>query len=642
MLVMGSHRAKWLVVAALVGALAFLVYSPSLAYDFVWDDRSLILRDVRIRSWAGLLEAFGTDFFRNADEKVRYGYYRPLITVSYAMDFWLWRTDPMGYHLTNIAAHIACCAGLLALARHLRMGLGVATVVALLFAVHPLHTESVTWISGRTDVLATLFVLPYLLWFDHKSIPKRLLGHVCFAAAIFSKEVTLAAPGVAFMLASVRTDASLKERIKQVLPSLPVLGGYFAIRSTIVPMLPSFGPPEGLAEHTFGPMAGLARYLDKLVLPNPSEQTAYLQTPISDSLTDPWAAMGMAITLLVLYLWLTHRKVGLMALAVLLSFIPMANIVRVAAPLDMGFPMSERFLYFPSLILALFLGMVLSRVAQLRPSLSVGAGRAVAVVVAVGLTGTLSAMTHARNPAWKNEAAMFSDARAKAQNAPLLDWLYAGVLRREGKLEAAHHLLLDAVRIARKRDGHIPPEMIITLANTTASKGQVKRAIQVLNRYTRETGNKDPMIFYNLGVLQVEQGRLGSAQKSLNYACEHRPNYLPAFLARGLLHLRRGRYKLAAVSFEHIVELDPRHPGAWHGIGLAHRGIGEHDKALAAFLKSVKYEPSAINPRIDAAAVLLDTDPHRALELVKTGAAMHPDNARLSKAVEVVRASLGE
>ncbi len=587
-----------------------------------------------------MIEAFGSDFFRNSDEKVRYGYYRPLITVSYALDFWAWRTNPMGYHLTNIVGHVLCCFGVMALARHLRFRLGVATGIALLFAVHPLHTESVTWISGRTDVIATLLVIPYLLWFDHDSMGKRVLGHLGFAAAIFSKEVTLAAPGVAFMMASVRTDASIKQRIKDVLPSVPVLAGYLAIRATIVPMLPSFGPPNGMAEHTYGPIAALARYMDKLVLPNPAEQTAYLQTPVTDTLLDPWATMGLAIVLFAVYLWLAHRKVGLMAFALLLSFIPMANIVRVAAPFDMGFPMSERFLYMPSMVLALFIGVAWMRAVEVMPILTGKGGRVAGLGAILLVGGVLSAMTHARNPAWENEAAMFSDARSKATNAPLLDWLYAGVLRREGKLEAAHHLLLEAVKTARRRDGHIPPEMIITLANTTASKGQVKRAIQVLNRYTRETGNKDPMIFYNLGVLQVEQGRLGSALKSLNYACKNRPNYLPAFLARGLLHMRRGRHELALQSFEHVVDLDPRHPGAWHGIGIAYRGLGKKDESRAALLKAVDCDPSAINPRIDAAAALLDTDPDRALELVQIGAAMHPDDVRLGKAVQAVQAQL--
>ena len=636
-----DSRKWWWAAAALVSVVTFAVFAETLAYDFVWDDRSLILRDVRIRSLGGVIEAFGSDFFRNSDETVRYGYYRPLITVSYALDFWMWRTEPMGYHLTNIIAHILCCFGLLGLARHMRLSVGVATGITLLFAVHPLHTESVTWISGRTDVLATLFVLPYLLWFDHDSRMRRVLGHIGFVAAIFSKEVTLAAPGVAFMLASVRTDVSLWHRIKLVLPAVPLLGGYLAIRAMIVPMLPSFGPPDGLAEHTFGPLGALTRYLDMLVLPDPSAQTAYLQTPVSGTLEDPWASMGLAIVLLGGYLWLVRRKVGLMGFAVLLSFVPMANLVRVAAPFDMGFPMSERFLYLPSLVLALFVGVAWARLVAPLPAMSGRNGRWVGVGLTVALTGVLSMMTHERNPVWKDEAAMFADARTKAENAPLLDWLYAGTLRREGKLEDAHHLLLQAVKTARQRGGQIPPEMIITLANTTASKGQVKRAIQVLRRYTAETDNHDPIIYYNLGVLQVQQGRLGSAVKSLDYACDNRPNYLPAFLARGLLHMQRGRFALALESFEHVINIDPRHPGAWHGIGLAHRDLGHADASLEALLNAVQHDPAAINPRIDAAAALLQSDPTRALELVQAGVAIHPNDARLAKALKIVQSKNG-
>jgi tetratricopeptide (TPR) repeat protein len=632
----------WWLAAVLVSIMGFAVYAECLSYDFVWDDRSLILRDVRIRSVSGVFEAFSSDFFRNSDETVRYGYYRPLVTVSYALDFWLWRTDPMGYHLTNILAHIACSLGLLVLARHMRLSVGVATAITLVFAAHPLHTESVSWVSGRTDVLATLFVLPYLLWFDHDSRMRRALGYIGFTAAIFSKEVTLAAPGVAFMLASVRTDLDMKSRIKLVLPAVPLLAGYLVIRATIVPMLPSFGPPNGAVEHALGPLAGLSRYMQMLVLPDPSAQSAYLQTAVARSLLDPWVTMGIAVVLGALYLWLVDRKVGLMAAALLLSFIPMANLVRVAAPFDMGFPMSERFLYLPSLVLALMIGVAWTRLRGRVAVLNGRGGWVLGLLATVAITGTLSSMTHARNPVWKNEAAMFADARSKTQGAPLLEWLYAGTLRREGKLEEAHTILLKAVQTARERGGDIPPEMIITLANTTASKGQIGRAIQVLNRYAAETDNTDPMIAYNLGVLQVERGRLGTALRSFDYACRNRPNYLPAFLARGLLHMRRGRHGLALESFEHVIELDPRHPGAWHGVGIAARDSGDGARSREAFLNAVRYQPSAINPRIDAAAAWLEVDPGLALELVETGVALHPNDARLGKALKIVKAEAAQ
>ena len=106
--------------------------------------------------------------------------------------------------------------------------------------------------------------------------------------------------------------------------------------------------------------------------------------------------------------------------------------------------------------------------------------------------------------------------------------------------------------------------------------------------------------------------------------------------------MRRGRHALALESFEHIISLDPRHPGAWHGIGLAQRDLGNAEESLTALLNAVQYEPMAINQRIDAAAALLETDPKLALELVQAGAAMHPNDVRLSKAVKVVQARLGQ
>jgi tetratricopeptide (TPR) repeat protein len=106
--------------------------------------------------------------------------------------------------------------------------------------------------------------------------------------------------------------------------------------------------------------------------------------------------------------------------------------------------------------------------------------------------------------------------------------------------------------------------------------------------------------------------------------------------------MKRGRHTLAIESFEHVVDLDPRHPGAWHGIGMAYRELGDHSASLSALLKAVEFGPEAVNPRIDAAAALLDTDPAHALELVETGAAMHPEDARMAAALRIIRSQAGQ
>ena len=152
---MGSRRRRGLALAALP-LLAALVYLNSLGGDFVWDDRFLVLNNPRVQSVRHLPDLLTSDYVYVAETNQAYGYFRPLSSLSMVADWAIWRADPRGFHLTNVLLHAA--AALLAALLAARLGLdrAAAWAVGALFAVHPIHTESVAWIAGRTDVLAFL------------------------------------------------------------------------------------------------------------------------------------------------------------------------------------------------------------------------------------------------------------------------------------------------------------------------------------------------------------------------------------------------------------------------------------------------------------------------------------------------------
>ena len=142
---------------ALAPALALLAYWNSLGGEFVWDDRTLILDGNLGGAWGRLDELFTSNFFYRAEFEPTYGYYRPVTTLSYVLDYWIWGLQPFGYHLTNVLLHASCSVWVGLILMRLEFDSGPAILAALLFAVHPIHTESVAWISGRTDLLAFFF-----------------------------------------------------------------------------------------------------------------------------------------------------------------------------------------------------------------------------------------------------------------------------------------------------------------------------------------------------------------------------------------------------------------------------------------------------------------------------------------------------
>ncbi len=147
---------------------------------FIWDDINLILMDYQIKSWNFLPKVFSRDFFGFSDNARKYGYYRPVVTITYMFDWQLWGTKPGGYHWTNIWFHVLnSLMVFFVLMRFFRKKPLVPLIGTLLFATTPIHTESVTWIAGRTDPICSLLFFMafyfYMLFFDNMAVEKKSL-----------------------------------------------------------------------------------------------------------------------------------------------------------------------------------------------------------------------------------------------------------------------------------------------------------------------------------------------------------------------------------------------------------------------------------------------------------------------------------
>ena len=149
--------------SALFLALAiFATYALALRNDFVWDDTALILRDPLIRSWELIPEAFQHFLFIDATPS---DFYRPIQRLTYLADYAAFVFKPAGYHFTSILCHLGAALALLLLANELLRGWNVeerkrrwlALIATLVWAVHPVHTAAVAYVSGRADPLAAIF-----------------------------------------------------------------------------------------------------------------------------------------------------------------------------------------------------------------------------------------------------------------------------------------------------------------------------------------------------------------------------------------------------------------------------------------------------------------------------------------------------
>ena len=146
---------------AILVALAVIVYANALRNGFALDDIPIVAENPVVRSIGNVGSIFGTNYWsRGGTETIGDPtLYRPLTVFTYAIDHAMWGESAAGFHATNIVLHAVTTAVVFLIALELLATLGAAFAAAAIFAVHPIHTEAVTSVIGRAEVLATLFFL---------------------------------------------------------------------------------------------------------------------------------------------------------------------------------------------------------------------------------------------------------------------------------------------------------------------------------------------------------------------------------------------------------------------------------------------------------------------------------------------------
>jgi tetratricopeptide (TPR) repeat protein len=202
-----DRREAWL--TAIAPAFAIALHARTIGFGFTeLDDRDLVVDDQAFLAAPGsLVRAFGRAYMHVVDPG--HAYYRPLVTVSYALDARWSGAAPAGYHVTNVALHALATALVFVLLRRLAMPAVVALAAALVFAAHPALAAAVAWIPGRNDSLLAVFGLSaWLAFADGRARPspmKEALHVASFALALLTKETAIALP-VVWVLEAVLVD----------------------------------------------------------------------------------------------------------------------------------------------------------------------------------------------------------------------------------------------------------------------------------------------------------------------------------------------------------------------------------------------------------------------------------------------------
>jgi len=404
-----------------------LPYLSSLKGDFVWDDHKLIVEDYRFDETDALKKLLMRDFFGQPDEAFHYGYLRPLTSLSYYFGRRVSGTHPFSFRLLNLMLHLGVTLLVYLLAIRLFPGRDFgAWLGAALFALHPLHVNSVAWIAGRTDLLCTLLLLPILLLMlpaGGKS-PKRVFFFAALASlalAFWAKEMALAIPPALLIYTGFMPSGSQRKTwfvhsIVAASSALPYLVFRFFLSDVSLKETPW---SLGLAAHILWTFcATFLRYCLELLIPLQSKP--YMQNPWRNHPIDPMVLTGGLLLIgIAAGAWKLRRKCpscSWLLVLFVVSFSPVANIFRITGPGDMGAPMAQRFLYLPSVAWCLLWGFGLGLLLE---SLSRPAHRKVLITGTMLLLLSFGLLSFRSAKIWMNDEILYSTMVKQVPGAPL-------------------------------------------------------------------------------------------------------------------------------------------------------------------------------------------------------------------------------
>jgi tetratricopeptide (TPR) repeat protein len=480
---------KKILPALLLAALVFAVYAPSLRNGFVWDDTALILRDPLIRSWRLIPEGFQHFLFTDATAS---DFYRPIQRLTYTLDYAAAAFRPAGYHLTSIVCHLAAALALLLLARELLGLFGVeeskrrriAFLATLAWAIHPVHTAAVVYISGRADPLAAVF--GFLgLYFAIRSLRANDTTRwiLLFAAgALFLLSALSKETGIVFLLLWPAI-LLLRKRWTEFLPATVVVifvaVTYLSLRlpAEHTPA-PTLRPPAPLLVRPIVAARAFAEYAGLVLLPINLQMDREVETrPEGSSAaranSAAWRELQTLLGILLaggaVYWLIRSRKQDKAIFACLvlaaITYLPVSGVFLLNANV------AEHWIYLPTAFLFLAAGLAISRFSI--PHIVLGSALIVWFLF-------LGARTWMRTFDWKDQRTFLERTLASGGDSDRMLINLAGLELNEGQLDSAKQHLTLALRKEPKQ-----PLAIINLASVAIRQNDFAAARDLLNRATK-------------------------------------------------------------------------------------------------------------------------------------------------------------
>ena len=592
-----------LLIGLFLTIITFAAFEQVRTCEFItFDDNSYVTENLYIQSGLtlkGVIWAFG---------RIHAGHWHPLTWLSHMLDCQLYGLNPSGHHLNNLAFHIANTLLLFLVLRRMTGALWRSCFVAVLFALHPVHVESVAWVAERKDVLSTFFWMltmwAYIRYVERPKLHRYLLALLFFALGLMSKPTLVTLPFVLLLLdywplgrhqlspsgmnpkspisKSINPSARRSKALYLVREKAP----FFALCAVSI-VLTIFAAGKGEAIGTLGDyrldmraanaLVSYVSYIGKMIWP--SHLSIFY--PYQEMLP-LWKVVGAGLLLIVVSVLVIRvvRKLPYLAVGwfwYIGTLVPVIGLVQVGMQ-----AMADRFTYVP--LIGLFI-MITWGVTDI-----LGGWRYRRVVLSISagiLLSILMIVTRVQVQRWQNSITLFQHSLEVTEDNYLSHTILGVALSGQGKTQEAIDHFREALRIK--------PDFLGAHYSLGAALEREGKDQEAMEHYVGALRIKPdrPEAHHNLGVLFLRQGKNREAIDHFREALRIKPDYPDAHNNLGTVLRRQGRNQEAIHHFSEALRIEPNYPEAHNNLGAAFEDLGKNQEAMDHYVEALRIKPDS-------------------------------------------------
>ena len=579
-----ASKQQWMALLCILFA-TFLCYLPALQSEFIptWDDAIYVLNNSQVKEFSieNLKLILSTPTAAN---------YHPLTMLTFFFNYQLSGTNPFTYHLFNVLFHLFNVAMAFWIAWYLsKHKLWVAITTAFLFALHPMHVESVAWISERKDVLYAFFLfgalLNYLFYLQNKRAQKYYYYALAlFVAALLSKAMAVVLPVLMLLIDFFRNRLYKNGRWnkKAIIEKIPFFAVALIFGLVAYGVQQKSGAVHGLQEFDFTQRIvigayGFWTYLVEFFVPTRMAAFHPYQNWIHQL---PILYVSLPF-LAIVFLGATAYSLKYSKVFFFSIFFYLISVALVLQVISVGGAViADRYTYLAYFGLAFLLGHLLHFLFKQKGVLQY------TTYIAAGLYALFMMYTTWQTcKKWENDGTLWTNVIEQYPRAWQAYTNRADFYTKQKNYPLA---IADYNQVTEINLGS--SDAFNNRGNIYFNQGNNELAIQDYNRAIR-IDSKDFKALGNRGAIYYRLKEYDKALQDLDKALLLNSDYRDGYLNRGVIHSVVGNHAQAKADYDELIRLSPNHPLAYYWRGLAHQNMGNHLLAIEDFDQALRIKP---------------------------------------------------